>query len=196
MITILTAYIGLWAFITLMVSTPGPANLLLMSAGAAYGFKAHIGFMGGLLLGKIAVNLFVAFGFGAILVTVPIAAQIFAFISAAYLCYLAMRGWNVGTKGTAPLRPLGFVSGVFVHPLSPKAWVMATLAYSQFIVGYESAFERYALAPLSFMVIQLIFHSLWCWLGTLLKSQLGTSPALNRGLILLTIAVVIWALLQ
>ena len=189
-------YIGLWAFVILMVSTPGPANMLLMSAGAAYGFKANIGFMGGLLLGKLGVNICIAFGLGALLVTVPIAAQIFAVLSAAYLCYLAARGWHIGTKDAPAVRPLGFYAGLFVHPLSPKAWVMATLAYSQFISGYDSLFERYALAPLSFMVVQLIFHALWCWLGALLKAQLGASPAMNRGLILLTIAVVIWALWQ
>ena len=179
-----------------MVSTPGPANLLLMSAGAAHGFRANFGFMGGLLLGKIMVNCLVAFGFGAVLVSVPLAATSFSIMSAAYLCYLALRGWHIGTKDAKPVAPLGFRAGAIVHPLSPKAWVMATLAYSQFIIGFESLFERYILAALSFFVAQLLFHSLWCWAGALFKAQLGTSPLLNRSLIVLTVLVVLWVLLQ
>ena len=196
MIEFFLPYIGLWAFIILMVCTPGPANMLLMSAGAAYGFRANIPFMTGLLVGKLGVNFFIAFGLGAVFVAFPVTAIIFSFLSAGYLCYLALRSWNLGTKGAEPMTAMGFVSGMFVHPLSPKAWVMASLAYSQFIIGFDSAFERYALAPLSFFVVQLVFHGLWCWSGALLKSQLGASPLLNRILILLTIAVVIWALLQ
>ena len=189
-------YLGLWAFVILMVSTPGPANMLAMSAGAAYGFRANIRFMAGLVVGKVVVNLMIAFGFGALLVTVPLAATIFSFASAGYLCYLALRGWNVGTKDTGPVAPMGFFQGLIVHPLNPKAWVMASLAYSQFIVGFDSFFERYALAMISFFVVQLVFHSLWCWLGALFKSQLNANPLLNRSLIIVTIAVVIWALMQ
>ena len=33
-----TVLFSLWAFIILMVGTPGPANLLAMSAGSQFGF--------------------------------------------------------------------------------------------------------------------------------------------------------------
>ena len=155
----ITAYFGLWAFIILMVGTPGPANMLAMSAGAAYGLRANIPFMAGLVIGKLGVNILIAFGLGAVIIAVPLAAKIFAFASAGYLCYLALRGWNIGTQGAAPVKALGFTSGVIVHPLNPKAWLMASLAYSQFIVGFEGVFERYGLAPLSFLAAQLIFHT-------------------------------------
>ena len=196
MFELFAPYLGLWAFVILMVGTPGPANLLAMSAGAAYGFRATIRFMTGLVVGKIFVNLLIAFGFGAFLVAVPVAATIFSFLSAGYLCYLALRGWNVGTKEARLAAPMGFAQGLIVHPLNPKAWVMASLAYAKFIIGFESVFERYVLATISFFVAQLVFHSLWCWLGAFFKTQLGTNPLLNRTLILITIAVVLWALLQ
>ena len=32
------AYLALWAFIVAMVATPGPANMLLMTAGAQQGY--------------------------------------------------------------------------------------------------------------------------------------------------------------
>ena len=45
---------SLWAFIILMVGTPGPANLLAMSAGSQLGFYKCIPFNLGLTLGKIS----------------------------------------------------------------------------------------------------------------------------------------------
>lgn len=192
----LAPYISLWVFVILMVGTPGPANMLAMSAGASYGFRATIPFLGGLLIGKLLVNGLLAFGFGAVLIEMPMLAAMLSYISAGYLCYLALLGWHSGTAKGANKSRLGFLSGVIVHPLNPKAWLMATLAYSQFISGFDSDFERYALAPLSFFVAQFVFHALWCWAGALLKSQLGRNLVINRSLIVLTILVVIWALMQ
>ena len=38
----LDSYGALWLFIVLMVSTPGPANLLIMTAGAQQGFERGV----------------------------------------------------------------------------------------------------------------------------------------------------------
>ena len=54
----------LWGFIVVMVATPGPANLLLMSAGAQQGFLRTLPFIGGLVVGKLLLNLALALGLG------------------------------------------------------------------------------------------------------------------------------------
>ena len=177
-----------------MVSTPGPANLLCMSAGASYGFRANFGFMAGLITGKLLLNMAIAFGFGALLMAMPLLKQALSLVAAGYLIFLALRGWNAGVSG-AKAPPPYILSMDYLCPLNPKAWVMASLAYTQFIANLDTDFEKYALAPLSFLIAQLIFHGAWCWAGAMLETQLGTKPAWNRGLILLTIAVVLWALL-
>lgn len=192
----ISLYSGLWLFIFLMVATPGPANMLLMSQGAAYGFRANISFMTGLATGKLAINILIAFGFGSLLVAWPLLKTLLSFVAGGYLCVLALRSWHLGVKGAAMPAPLCFVAGLFVHPLSPKAWVMATLAYSQFIVGFEGVFARYALAPLSFLLVQIICHGLWCLAGAMMQQSLRQNPLLNRALIILTVGVVIWALMQ
>ena len=60
--------LSLWAFIILMVGTPGPANLLAMSVGARYGFLKCVSFNIGLTLGKVFLNLAMGFGLGVLLV--------------------------------------------------------------------------------------------------------------------------------
>ena len=49
-------YFSLLAFIIIMVGTPGPANLVLMTAGSRYGFFASVPFIGGITMGKLLLN--------------------------------------------------------------------------------------------------------------------------------------------
>ena len=53
------AYISLYVFIIFVAGTPGPANLLAMLAGAQKGFKPCIGFIIGLVAGKIPLDILV-----------------------------------------------------------------------------------------------------------------------------------------
>ena len=191
----LDSYGALWLFIVLMVSTPGPANLLIMTAGAQYGFARCIPFNIGLISGKLLLNVAMAFGLTSIVQQYPEIAKVFAVLSVAYMIWLSLRGWDAHIDTQRPDRELSFRDGVFVHPLSPKAWVMAVLAFSEFMPATPTVAEQYLLIPLSFVLAQLVFHSSWCLAGVMLRRALGASKVLNRGLALLTIAVVLWALL-
>ena len=191
----LDSYGALWLFIVLMVSTPGPANLLIMTAGAQYGFARCIPFNIGLISGKLLLNVAMALGLTSIVQQYPEIAKVFAVLSVAYMIWLSLRGWNAHIDTQRPDRELSFRDGVFVHPLSPKAWVMAVLAFSEFMPATPAVAEQYLLIPLSFVLAQLVFHSSWCLAGVMLRRAPGASKVLNRGLALLTIAVVLWALL-
>ena len=54
---------------------------------------------------------------------------------------------------------------------------MASLAYTQFIANLDTDFEKYALAPLSFLIAQLIFHGVWCWAAAMLKTHYSGNKA-------------------
>lgn len=188
-------YLPLWAFIVLMVGTPGPANLLIMSAGAQHGYRDCVPFGLGLIGGKLLLNLAMAIGLGALLTLYPLLGSVFAYLSAFYMSWLALRGWNVSpVTGGSTAKP-GFYQGLLVHPLNPKAWVMTTLAFSQFGAGLDEPWQRYVVIPLSFAVAQGLLHSAWCVSGSALSASLGGSLVLNRSLIVVTLATVVWALL-
>ncbi|MEK9851211.1 MAG: LysE family transporter, partial [Candidatus Puniceispirillum sp.] len=87
------AYIALLAFVVFMVGTPGPANLVVMIAGAKNGLRRSIGFIFGLISGKILLNLFIGFGFGVVLAASPEWQTGFSYCSAAFMVYLALRSW-------------------------------------------------------------------------------------------------------
>jgi threonine/homoserine/homoserine lactone efflux protein len=192
----LVSYLPLWAFIALMVGTPGPANLLMVSSTSAHGFKATMPFFLGIVTGKILLILFIALGFSPLIHAYPSLRIVFSLLSAFYLCYLALKGWNSGTSSSESTAPLTYVAGVFVHPLNPKGWVMVTLAYALFGPKFTTPFEETFLIPLSFLAAQFIFLPSWGLVGFFFRRQISNSPFLNRFLILLTIAAVLWALSQ
>ena len=78
-----------------MVGTPGPANLLIMSGGAQHGYRGCLPFGLGLIAGKLLLNLAMAIGLGTLLIFHPVFASALAYLSALYMSWLALRGWNV-----------------------------------------------------------------------------------------------------
>jgi threonine/homoserine/homoserine lactone efflux protein len=191
----MTNYFPLWGFIILMVSTPGPANLLLMSAGAQRGFQRTLPFLSGLVMGKLALNVAMALGFMTVLLDSPRLLTTLAWISAGYMAYLALRQWTPPPDSARTSNAMGFLQGLVVHPLSPKTWMMTTLAFSQFAPGFPTEIERLVVVPLSFLVFQVVFHSLWCLAGAALGRIITRSVLVHRGLILVTLAVIAWVLL-
>ncbi|MCP4789559.1 MAG: LysE family transporter [Gammaproteobacteria bacterium] len=185
--------INLWIFITLMVGTPGPANLLLMSAGSRFGWSANISFIAGLVMGKLCLNTAMAFGLGSLLLSWPTLATVTKFISAAYIIYLALRSWNQSSRTPVEQRALGFINGLWVHPLSPKTWVMSTIAFTQFGPGLGAPPQQWLIIAGSFLLIQIAGHNIWCFAGALLDRALGHVMWLQNALVILTIAVTLWA---
>ena len=190
------AYISLWVFITLMVATPGPANLLLMSAGASQGYIRTLPFLLGLIIGKLILNIAVAFGLATVMIKYPTITNVLAYLSATLMIFLAMKNWKKKENGKGSEKKYGIFYGMLIHPLSPKTWTMSTLAYTQFAQGFNTDFDTYALIPLSFLILQATFHSVWCCAGALLKNKMNDNIIMTRILVILTIVVVLWALFQ
>ena len=87
-------------------------------------------------------------------------------------------------------------SGLLVHPLNPKAWAMLVFAYAHFSDPSQSWAMQVIVISATFFAVQVIFHTLWCAGGALVVAAVGGRPAerwLMRGLSVLTVLVVIWA---
>lgn len=196
----MTAYLALLGFIAFMVGTPGPANLVAMLAGVTQGVRGCAGFISGLIVGKIGLNLFIGFGFGVVLAADPVLQTAFTYASATYMIWLAVRSWP---RSVNPARnqhhtsavTFHFRDGVIVHPINPKAWVMVVLAWGHFAPALGDFSLQLPVVILSFAICQLVFHSLWCGLGAYLGKSFAYSQRLAKLMIMLTILVVLAALL-
>ena len=191
----LTHLFSLWIFIIFMVGTPGPANLLIMTIGSQYGMGTAMRFNVGLVSGKIFLNLAMAIGVGVFLTSQPVLLDLLKYLSGAIMLYLSLRTLKDRASGSEVSKYISWRGGLLVHPLNPKAWVMTILAWTEFGPNLGGLFQQIVIICSSFAAAQLILHSLWALAGALLSRALGKNVWLNRILVLLTCAVVMWTLL-
>jgi len=189
-------YAPFFLFAVFMVGTPGPANMLLMTSGANFGFCRSLPFVAGVTLGKLFVNLLLGLGLWQLLSANPMVLLALKIACVAYLAWLALRMSGFIMKGRELKRPETFWSGLLVHPLNPKAWAMLVFAYAHFSNPSQPWVMQVIIISVTFFAVQVIFHTLWCAGGALVVSAVGGRPAerwLMRGLSVLTVLVVIWA---
>ena len=193
------AFFTLLAFVVFMVGTPGPANLIVMLAGVRQGLSQCIGFILGLIVGKIALNLVIGFGFGIVLAEAPVWQTLLSYVSAGYMVWLALKSWPASDADTNSAEPaqdhFRFRNGLFVHPLNPKAWVMCVLAWGKFAPALGDFSVQLLVVILTFAICQLCLHSLWCWLGTIMGKSLRNNVRLTRAMIIITVVIVITVIL-
>ena len=182
-----------------MVGTPGPGNLIVMLAGVRQGLRQSIGFILGLIAGKITLNLFIGFGFGLVLAEAPLLQMLFSYVSAAYMIWLALKSWPVSDADTSNAEPVQdhfrFRNGLFVHPLNPKAWVMCVLAWGNFAPELGDFSVQLPVVIMTFVICQLCLHSFWCWLGSIMGKSLRNDVRLTRAMIISTVIIVLIAVL-
>ena len=190
-------FFTLLAFVAFMVGTPGPANLILMLAGVRQGLRQCVGFILGLIFGKIVLNLFIGFGFGLVLDKAPEWQMLLSYASAGYMIWLALKSWpasDVDSKNAERAQDhFRFHDGLFVHPLNPKAWVMCVLAWGKFAPALGDFPAQLLVVILTFAICQLCLHSLWCWLGTIMGKSLRNNVRLTRAIIISTVIIVLIA---
>ena len=192
----MVTWISLLGFATLMVGTPGPANFVLMAAGARWGVRPLFPFILGVIVGKAVLNAAIFLGLLALLNHHPYIADTIKWVSALYLLWLA---WKVAglhfaeTPRSAP--PPGFTAGLMIHPLNPKAWAMISTAYIQFSHPLLTLALQWVVVTGTFVLVQLVFHTLWCWGGAYLVERLRGSVwerVLMLSLSAMTIGLIGW----
>ena len=192
----MTAYTALLVFIVFMVGTPGPANLLAMLAGVTQGLRGCAGFIAGLIVGKIGLNLCLGFGFGVVLATNPVLQTAFTYASASYMLWLSIRSWPRSVRAVVnqhhtSAAKFRFRDGLILHPLNPKAWVMVVLVWGSFAPTLGDFRLQLPVVILSFASCQLVFHSFWCALGAYLGESFIYNQCVAKLFIMLTILVVL-----
>ena len=193
------AVTGFLVFAASQVGTPGPANMVLLATGAAHGFRAALPFVAGVVLGKQLVIWPLGLGLMQLSGQAPMLLAALKWGAAAYIIWLAwriagMRLRPTQGQGTVP----GFLAGLIVHPLNPKAWVMITAAFTAFTAPGTPAFEATATVAACLFAVQLLFHPLFTLGGAKLAASLAGTPAeryLMWSLAILTVASVLYVII-
>ena len=148
------------------VATPGPANMIMLSTGAKYGFRNALPFVFGVIVGKQIIIWPIGFGLMLLNKDHPYIFIFFKYISAGYILWLAWRIANMRISAKTSDRPApGFLSGLIVHPLNPKAWALITTGFTNFVDPISPVLYSTATVAFCLFGVQVVCHPIWTLFG-------------------------------
>lgn len=157
-----------------LVYSPGPANILFASNGAAFGFSRTLPFMAGLDLAFLLQSFLVGLGIGEIVLRLPAAMLLLKLFGIAYIAYLGCLFLKAAAKpvSRAP-RCLTFLDGMVCTALNPKAWVMQLMMFSQFLTPQADALPMVATLSAWLCALNVSGHAVWTLCGSALTASAG-----------------------
>jgi threonine/homoserine/homoserine lactone efflux protein len=164
-------------FAASQVGTPGPANMALLTTGARFGLRAALPFVGGVVLGKQLVIWPVGLGLMQVAQSAPWVFETLKWVSAGYICWLAWRVANMRLSTDGQMgQPPGFMAGLLVHPLNPKAWAMIVTGFTAFTAPGTPALQATATIAAILMGWQVILHPIWTYSGARIAALVAGTP--------------------
>jgi threonine/homoserine/homoserine lactone efflux protein len=170
------------AAVFFLIVTPGPGVLSTAGVGSAFGFRSGLAYVGGLFLGTNLVALAVVSGMAAVLLAVPFVRTVLVYASVAYLLYLAARIALAGSRIAfiEARKAPGFLNGVALQAINPKAYAVNTALFSGFAFWPESLLAETAMkflilnteTAMKFLILNIIWvpvHLAWLFAGVTLR---------------------------
>ena len=179
-------------FIIAMVATPGPNNLMLMAAGANFGFRRSLPHLLGISVGCQILLLAIALGLGQLFETYP---QVVTVLRAAGSLFLLCMAWQLvrpaagqgegqgqgqsGAGAAKEVKPLTFWQAALFQWINPKAWMMTITAVATFANPAQFVVSTLIIGVL-FLVLGFPLISAWNVGGAALKHWLQQGRRLVR----------------
>lgn len=178
-----------------MFGSPGPAIIGVAATGAAFGFRAGLGYLFGIMIGTLVVAVIVLSGIAGLVFVIPGVRPVVTGLAIAYILYLAFR------IATAPPIKIGqpakhaprFLNGFGLALANPKGYagIGAVFSSSDLVPGNFAA-DMAAKVLVLFATI-LITDPIWLVVGASLAKVFASprmSHMLNIGMaIMLLVAV-------
>lgn len=167
--------IGLISFAFVTSITPGPNNLMLLAAGANFGYRRSVPHMLGINLGFVSLVVAAGVGLGAVLIALPTAKIALKVAAALYMLWLAWKIAHAAPPGsaTASGRPMTLLQAASFQWVNPKAWAMALGAVAAY--GGDGGALAITWVALVFCLVNLPSISTWTLAGDAMR-RLLTNP--------------------
>lgn len=157
-----------------LMGSPGPATLSLAATGAAYGSRAGLRYLMGIIAGTICVLVLIASGITGLVATQPAVVRLLGFAAAAYIVYLAFRIATARplTKMRNHVRPPSWFGGFALAIVNPKAFAAIAAVYA----GHKLVDGNLVLDALAktgaLASVVVIVNSAWLIFGSLISTVL------------------------
>ena len=154
--------------IFLLICTPGPNMLFVMSNSARFGAVKSIPAMVGCWVAVVSVLIASAAGLSAIFITFPNLFNALRYIGAVYLFYLGVKIWlekeRIGEKTknekgiTIPSRLILFRNGLAIGFSNPKLFIFASAFFPQFVTQEGNKFFQFFILICTFAIVELFWY--------------------------------------
>ena len=171
----------LWLAAFPLMGSPGPATLSLAATGAAFGTRAGLGYLLGIISGTFVVLLLIATGITGVILAAPTLLTAVTIGAAAYILYLAFRIATApplsGQSGRR--RPPSIVGGFLLAIANPKAFAAIGAVYSSRTVVDDSLAIDAIVKIAALLAVIVVVNTTWLFFGSAV-SALFREPRVAR----------------
>jgi threonine/homoserine/homoserine lactone efflux protein len=164
-----------------LTGSPGPATLGLSAAAAAFGLRASLALMAGIIVGVLIVFAAAAGGLTGLILAQPLLGPVVKALSVAYMLWLA---WSIATapplgeggQGAAPT----FLGGMFLGVGNPKAYAAMAALSSGFALSVDGTADA-ALKAAILLAVMVAVDVAWLLAGSALAHAMR-NPRASRAI--------------
>jgi len=163
-------WLPLASFVLITTFTPGPNNISSASMGIVHGYRWTLPYLLGIATGFALVILLCGWISGSLARILPQIETIMRWIGAAYILYLAYHSLRAdyGFEDDDQ-KPLGFLNGLLLQILNPKAITYGLALYAGFLLPVSQRFLSLALSAVALALVAFGAISTWALFGSAIK---------------------------
>ncbi|VVN76740.1 LysE family translocator [Pseudomonas fluorescens] len=190
--------VSMAAFALASSITPGPVNIIALSSGAQFGFRASLRHVAGATLGFVLLLVLMGLGLHEVLLLWPSLRRVVQLAGVAFLLFMAFKlaidDGRLSTDGTG--RAPSMFYGALMQWLNPKAWLACVAGMGAFAAnGEASLIWKFAAV---YLVVCYVSVGCWAYAGTFLRHYLSNPKGMrlfNRLMALLLAASAVYLVL-
>ena len=175
----MSLFLSMAAFALAMSISPGPVNIVALSAGARYGVRASLRHVSGATIGFTALLILVGLGLHEVLVRwqwLTLAIQLAGVAFLLYMAYKLARDDGSLPTGESSKGP-SFFHGAAMQWLNPKAWLACVAGMGAFVADGEARLVWQFAAV--YLVICYLSVGCWAYAGTFLRGYLSNAAGMR-----------------
>jgi cysteine/O-acetylserine efflux protein len=155
-------YSALLSFVFITTFTPGPNNISSSSMGILYGYQKSLNYLFGITSGFFGIMLLSGVISRTLYALFPSIEAGLRIAGALYILWLAYKSLKTSyTFDVVTSPPLGFVNGVFLQVMNPKAWVYGLTLYTTFLASITGNWGL--LIPSAVLLALIAFTAISTW---------------------------------
>ena len=172
--------VSMAAFALAASITPGPVNIVALSSGAQYGFRASQRHVAGATLGFVLLLVLMGLGLHEVLQRWPFMTRVVQWAGVGFLLFMAWKlasddgRLNAADRGRAP----SMLYGAVMQWLNPKAWLACVAGMGAFVADGEARLVWQFAAV--YLVVCYLSVGCWAYAGTFLRGYLNNAKGMRR----------------